>query len=267
MPELAEVAFACRQWNQGLNKFVKSVYVNPNSRVYRDLSQEKVVSALVGAKLSSSATHGKQILLKFSRNHWLGIHLGMTGNLISDEPSYFHQKHDALVLYQGTQSLIFKDPRQFGRMRLHTGKTPPLWWSGLPLSVLDPKFKICVLNNALIRHSKRTIKSLLLDQRYFQGIGNWMADEVLWRAKIHPACRCSKISPIESTSLFSEIKMVSKGAMKSVGKHGGDPPKNWLFHVRWKDGGHCPITGALLIREDIGGRTTCWSPKLQRLKP
>jgi formamidopyrimidine-DNA glycosylase len=56
---------------------------------------------------------------------------------------------------------------------------------------------------------------------------------------------------------------VARGAMKSVGVHGGDPPKSWLFHSRWKDGLLCPKTNSPLIREPIGGRTTCWCPVLQ----
>ena len=44
-----------------------------------------------------------------------------------------------------------------------------------------------------------------------------------------------------------------------------DPPKTWLFRHRWKDGGLCPHTGVPLLREEIGGRTTCWSPARQSL--
>ena len=266
MPELAEVAFAARQWETGIGKLTQHIYVHPTSRVYRDLNRKFLCTELIQAKLSSVATHGKQILFKFSGNHWLGLHLGMTGSLTSDLSSYDCQKHDALVLFQNNQSLIFRDPRQFGRIRLHVGKNPPSWWSELPPSMLDKKFKKEVLSNALTRHARRPIKALLLDQRYFQGMGNWMADEVLWRAKIHPALRCQKISHQQSVLLFDKIKFVSKGAMNSVGKHGGDPPKGWLFHVRWKDGGLCPATNSPLMREEIGGRTSCWCPTLQKLK-
>ena len=52
--------------------------------------------------------------------------------------------------------------------------------------------------------------------------------------------------------------------MNSVGIFGGDPPKNWLFHRRWKDGHLCPKTKTPLLRENIGGRTTCWAPTLQK---
>ena len=264
MPELAEVAFACGKWNPGIGKFIKQVYANPSSRVYRDLLQEDVVSELTKAKISLSATHGKQMLFKLSGNKWLGIHLGMTGSLHISSSNYQSHKHDALILFQSKQALIFRDPRQFGRLRLHRGKTAPTWWSELPTSMLDPRFKLSVLSDALSRHGKRPVKALLLDQRYFQGMGNWMADEVLWRAGIHPARIGSKINSTETTKLFSQIKFVVRGAMKSVGKHGGDPPKGWLFHVRWKNGGICPKTKLPLNRKEIGGRTSCWCPKLQK---
>ena len=43
-------------------------------------------------------------------------------------------------------------------------------------------------------------------------------------------------------------------------------PRSWLFLHRWSDGGRCPRTGALLRRDTIGGRTSCWSPGRQRLQ-
>ena len=138
----------------------------------------------------------------------MGIHLGMTGSLHLESTTYQSHKHDALILFQLKQALVFRDPRQFGRLRLHLGKKPPHWWSGLPISMLDPQFKSSVLSTALSRHGQRPVKAILLDQRYFQGMGNWMADEVLWRARIHPARLGSKIKSVECAQLFSQIKFV-----------------------------------------------------------
>ena len=105
MPELAEVAFACGKWNPGIGKFIKEIYANPSSRVYRDLLPKDVVSELTKAKLTSSATHGKQMLFKLSGDKWLGIHLGMTGSLHINCSNYQNHKHDALILYQSNQAL------------------------------------------------------------------------------------------------------------------------------------------------------------------
>jgi formamidopyrimidine-DNA glycosylase len=130
--------------------------------------------------------------------------------------------------------------------------------------MLDKNFHSKILTDALSRHARRPMKALLLDQRYFPGMGNWMADEVLWRAELNPSNLSGSISKTDENRLFKQILFVVNGAIKSVGKHGGDPPKGWLFHARWKDGLLCPKTKNPLIREQIGGRTTCWCPSLQK---
>ena len=206
MPELAEVAYACSQWDRGIGKYIKSIHAHPSSRVFRDLNRENLIKSLTGRKLTSSFTHGKQMLFRFSSDLWLGLHLGMTGSLHFEKSFYQKHKHDALVLFQSKWTLIFRDPRQFGRIRFHQGMNSPNWWSDLPLSILDPKYNKNILVDALARHSKRPIKALLLDQRYFQGIGNWMADEILWRAHIHPALPCGKIN--EKPAMFCFRKFV-----------------------------------------------------------
>lgn len=264
MPELAEVAYSCSRWKNGLGNFIIDVTPHPTTRVYRENNRTEFIKCLTGAKLESSSTHGKQMLFSFSDNKWLGIHLGMTGSLNLEPSDYLPTRHDALLLRQSRQTLAFRDPRQFGRLRLHLGKSPPEWWSKLPTSMLHKDFKLKILSNALNRHSRRPIKALLLDQRYFPGMGNWMADEVLWRSSLHPATLGAHIKQSATENLFKQILFVVRGAMKSVGKHGGDPPRNWLFHARWKDGLLCPKTKSPLIREQIGGRTTCWCPVLQQ---
>ncbi len=264
MPELAEVAYSCKQWKNGLGSCIQDVITNPTSRVFRENNRLDFKKNLIGTLLNSSFTHGKQMLFSFSNNKWLGIHLGMTGSLAVESIEYIPTKYDALVLRQSSQILTFRDPRQFGRLRLHIGESGPEWWERLPTSMLERKFQLDILLNALNRHNRRPIKALLLDQRYFPGMGNWMADEVLWRAHIHPSTLGKMINHSGAKKLFKQILFVARGAMQSVGKHGGDPPKGWLFHSRWKNGLLCPKTKSPLIREKIGGRTSCWCPSLQK---
>lgn len=264
MPELAEVAYACSVWGKGVGEKTDEVLVHPTSRVYRDLNRAVFIKALSDVVLEDARCHGKQMLFRFSNSRWLGLHLGMTGSLSVKSIDYQPAKFDALVLRQSMRCLVFSDPRQFGRLRLHLENDLPRWWTQLPLSMLDPKFDLQILVDALRKHAKRPIKALLLDQRYFQGMGNWMADEVLWRARIHPAHPCGLLKSRKRSKLFEKILFVAYEAMRTIGRHGKDPPSGWLFHVRWQDGGLCPETGKPLRRETIGGRTSCWSPTLQR---
>jgi formamidopyrimidine-DNA glycosylase len=192
MPELAEVAYASTRWKTGINLRIQEVIVHPKSRVFRELERSSFIEELSGTILRTSQSHGKQMLFGFSSHRWLGLHLGMTGWLHSESKSYSPAKHDALVLTQSKQKLVFRDPRQFGRLRLHIGKELPAWWTEQPISMLNPSFDKKIIQDALVRHKKRPIKALLLDQRYFPGMGNWMADEVLWRACIHPLTEVDK---------------------------------------------------------------------------
>jgi formamidopyrimidine-DNA glycosylase len=162
MPELAEVAFACSKWDAGVGKKVFGVYTHPTSRVYRDERRDCFVECLQNSTLLSSYTHGKQMLFKFSGNIFIGIHLGMTGNLILGAKNYKQQKHDALVIIQSQNSLVFQDPRQFGRIRIHKGKNLPSWWRNLPPSIIEKKFNSEILESAIFRHRRKPIKALLL---------------------------------------------------------------------------------------------------------
>jgi formamidopyrimidine-DNA glycosylase len=266
MPELAEVAFACKAWKVGVGDAVEKVEIKDTSRVFRDIDPAKVKNGLRGTTLTGAETHGKKMLFRFSDNRWLGLHLGMTGWLFSENSDYLTGKHDALVLRQAGRSLVFRDPRQFGRVHYYRGKDVPAWWSDLPPEVTSDAFTLELVRTVLKRRIRSPVKAVLLMQEFFPGIGNWMVDEILWRARIHPAHPAGKLPPMKSKALWEETRFVASGALATVGKRGGDPPPDWLFHFRWKDGGTCPASGKTLVREQIAGRTTCWCPFSQRLK-
>jgi formamidopyrimidine-DNA glycosylase len=94
-----------------------------------------------------------------------------------------------------------------------------------------------------------------------------MADEILWRARIHPATLPTSLSPWKKNRLHEKIKEVCQDAMEVIGTDWGTPPDSWLFNHRWRKGGHCPVTGKPLQYETIGGRTSCFSPSIQKEDP
>jgi formamidopyrimidine-DNA glycosylase len=220
------------------------------------------------------------MLFRFAPAGWLGIHLGMTGRLRVDEDGADerlaatqeatrhtparHPRHDHLVLRLARRRLVFSDPRLFGRVRFHAGAETPPWWRDLPPEILSNAFTEAWVAEFLRRRARSPIKAVLLMQDRFPGIGNWMADEVLWRAGIHPRARAGALSAEETRRLRRELRAVSRVALRSLSEEGRELPRGWLFHRRWDDGGSCPRTGVPLVRETIGGRTTCWSPGRQR---
>ncbi len=263
MPELAEVEYFRRQWDAGLGHKILAVKIHPRKRIFRGTDTRALVRNLTDARVLRSVARGKQMLFEFSGDNLLGLHLGMTGKMRIEKTQFFPEKHDHLVLEQAGRSLVFRDARQFGRVRFHHGKTNPEWWRADIPEIATRNFDQKFLADFLLRHRKAPIKAVLLMQSGFPGIGNWMADEILWRAKIHPAVLAAKLNAKQRVALLKETKFVARESLRTVGKNFSDPPKSWLIHQRWKPGGICPKHKIELRRATIGGRTTAWCPKCQ----
>jgi formamidopyrimidine-DNA glycosylase len=269
MPELAEVAFFRKRWDPGLSHRIDRVFLHPRARIFKTCSPALIETTLRGARLLASETAAKQMLFRFSGDAWLGIHLGMTGELSAQPAAFAPRKHDHLVLAQKDRALVFSDHRMFGRVLFHVGPDAPVWWASIAPAIASPAFTVSAVTEFLRRRARTPIKAVLLMQERFPGIGNWMADEILWRAEIHPRRLAGSLDENEIRALHRETRFVARRALEIIGDAPGpelpDPPKTWLFPHRWADGGRCPKTGALLIREEIAGRTTCWSPGRQKL--
>jgi formamidopyrimidine-DNA glycosylase len=265
MPELAEAEHFRRRWNPALGALVTKMEARTQNRVFRG-SEPELFPKLKGARYVRSECRGKQILFVFekkSSHFWLGIHLGMAGSTRLDPVSAPAQKHDYLRLHTEAGILIFNDQRFFGRVRLDQGKCAPEWWAELPPDLLSEQFTVEELGAFLKRRAKAPLKAVLLMQERFPGIGNWMADEILWRCRFAPSTRAGTLDAAQTRKLFREIRWVCQGAMKLIAPAFDDPPATWLFPHRWKNGGNCPRCDSALSRKEIGGRTTCWCPQCQ----
>jgi len=266
MPELAEVEYFRRRWDPGLGRKVSAVRLNPKARIGRGVDAQALTKALVGAKFVESCAAAKQMAFRFSGGTWLGVHLGMTGRLEAGDAAREPTPYDHFQLTMtGGKELVFVDPRQFGRVQFWQGEGVPPWWAKIPPAILSPEFTVGVVEVFLRRRARTAIKPVLLMQERFPGIGNWMADEVLWRAGFHPQAKAGSFGPKSVRRLHATLREVCAEAMAVIGKDWSDPPDSWLFNHRWKDGGRCPRSKKPLVREDVGGRTTCWSPARQVL--
>lgn len=273
MPELAEVEYYRKLWSPGLKKNVRGVFLHPRARVFRGCNTKILKERLSGSILRSSEAKGKQLLFQFSGNIWLGIHLGMSGKLSCvplatncrcDKVTFKQDRHAHLVLMQSRQVLEFNDYRMFGRVRFDQGIDIPDWWKSIPPALTSNAFDRIALKIYLSRRRNSSIKAVLFSQERFPGLGNWMVDEILWRARIRPHCPAGWIEGKKLNDLFYSIKEVCRDALEVISHDWGDPPDTWLFNHRWGNSGRCPKTGKPLKRETLNGRTTCWSPSWQR---
>jgi formamidopyrimidine-DNA glycosylase len=270
MPELAEVEYIRKRWNAGFGDRVTRVALHSGKRIFRRCNEVALASLLTGARLVSSEARAKQMVFRFARPRertpslWLGIHLGMTGNLRVGPASFEPGRHDHLVLYQRTRALVFHDPRMFGAVLFADTADAPDWWSKLPPPVTSDAFTLDLVQAFFKRRARLAVKAALLVQERFPGVGNWMADEILWRARLSPERLCGKLTRAQIEAVWRETRAVCQIALDTVGVDFSDPPKDWLFHERWSDSGKCPRCTRQLRTATIGGRTTRWCPACQR---
>ncbi len=178
----------------------------------------------------------------------------------SEWPPRFTKIH---FVFDDGGELIMTNARRLGRILLRDDplQEPPLSKLGFdPLLDLPSPAAF----SALLRQRHAVIKSLLLDQRFSAGVGNWIADEVLYQAGIAPQRRASSLSDAEAKRLRTKLKSVVETAV-AANAEDTDYPKRWLFHRRWgklKDAR--TAQGDVINHTTIGGRTTAWVPAVQR---
>src|SRR5690606_24043989 len=102
------------------------------------------------------------------------------------------------------------------------------------------------------------VKARLLDQEAIAGVGNILADEALWLAKIHPARPVNKLSRAATDRLGGAVRQAVASAIEGGGVH-----TLTMVDSRRPDG-RCPRCGTLMKRGAVGGRTTWWCPREQR---
>jgi len=268
MPELAEVEHTRRLWNVGIGLPVREVVIHkPAARVLRKIEVAHVQSRLKNQPLASSEAKGKQMIFRFGKkaDRCLGIHLGMEGLLRVEAADFSPAKHDYLLLRQATQSLVFSDHRLFGLILYFEGAEADQWWNALPPAVTSDAFTLAALTTFVQRRKGTALKPLLLMQERFPGVGNWMADEILWRAGLHPETKAGNLKPAAIERLWKMTREVCERAIEEMAED-WSYPDSWLFPHRWEDGGACPKCGSDLKRKMIGGRRTCWCPHCQPLR-
>ena len=108
--------------------------------------------------------------------------------------------------------LAMPDPRRFGRIRLQERPEDehPLASLGFdPLEGLPPAREIA----RRLRPRGGAVKSVLLDQSLFAGVGNWIADEALYQAAIDPRRPASSLAPREVARLRARLHAIVRRAV------------------------------------------------------
>ncbi|XP_004486650.1 formamidopyrimidine-DNA glycosylase isoform X2 [Cicer arietinum] len=277
MPELPEVEAARRAVEENcVGKKITKCIVADDSKVIEGISRSEFEASVVGKTIVAARRKGKNMWLQLDSPPFPSFQFGMAGAIyikgvavtkykrsaVNDKDEWPSKHSKFFIQLNDGLEMSFTDKRRFARVRLLKDPT-----SVPPISELGPDalFEPMTLDDFTERlHKKKTeIKALLLDQSYISGIGNWVADEVLYQARIHPRQTASTLSGEGCSTLHKCIKEVIEYAVE-VDADCTRFPLEWLFHSRW---GKKPgkISGKNIDFITAGGRTTAYVPELQKL--
>jgi formamidopyrimidine-DNA glycosylase len=213
-----------------------------------------------GSRVERFDRHGKLLLVR-TDGPTIGVHFGMTGRLLVDDTAvidrlaYSPASRDPVwdrwaVRLDDGRLVRLHDPRRLGRVRLD----PDL--SRLGPDVLSLRRADLA---AALAGRRAPLKAILLDQAVIAGLGNLLADEVLWWAALAPRRPAGALTAGEVGTLAQAIRRRLPIMMRRGGSHTGElsPAVRAVL-------GPCRRDGAELVRATIGGRTAVWCPSHQR---
>ena len=265
MPELPEVERGRRIAERAcVGKTIERVWAADDEIVYAGVTPRRFASALKGRAVTAARRRGKQLWFELDRRPWPLFHYGMTGSFkvyenAKDRPRFCKVE---LLMEDGLR-LAMPNARRLGRLRLQDDpeQEPPISKLGFD-PLLDPPTPAGFA--AMLARRKTPIKALLLNQSFAAGVGNWIADEVLYQAGVAPQRLASDLSADEARALRTKLRAVVKKAC-DVDADKERFPRSWLFHDRWgKNHGAVTAAGELIVFDEVGGRTTAWVPSRQR---
>ncbi|XP_010928320.1 formamidopyrimidine-DNA glycosylase isoform X1 [Elaeis guineensis] len=279
MPELPEVEAARRAIEEHcLGKKITRCSAAADPKVIDGVSPSDLESSLVGKTILAALRKGKNLWLRLDSPPFPTFQFGMTGAIyikgvavtkykrsaVSSTDEWPSKYSKVFIELDDGLELSFTDKRRFAKVRFleDPESVPPI--SELGPDALNEPMQINEFMDSLSK-KKIAIKALLLDQSYISGIGNWVADEVLYQARIHPLQIASSLSRESCESLHRCIKEVIEKALE-VGADSNQFPENWIFHSREKKPGKAFVDGKKIDFITVGGRTSAYVPELQKLK-
>ncbi|KAI5839845.1 Formamidopyrimidine-DNA glycosylase N-terminal domain-containing protein, partial [Morchella snyderi] len=285
MPEIAEVSRIVNRLRTHLvGKTITKITPFEDAIVYKDTTHEAFKKALEGKKVLEARQWGKYFWLVMGSSPHPLMHFGMTG--------WIRFQHDSTAHYRATtpeenpewpprfakfllhlpdaSELAFTDPRRLARIRLIDHPTgdlrsvSPLLENG-PDPVQSP-VSVAWLSERLAAR-RVPLKAWLLDQSVLAGIGNWVGDEILYHARIHPEQVTNTLDAEMVARLHGALGYVT-GLAVSVEADSSKFPKDWLMLHRWGKGSKKENklpSGEKIDFIKVGSRTSAYVPSLQKI--
>ncbi|KAK6531411.1 hypothetical protein TWF281_008216 [Arthrobotrys megalospora] len=288
MPEIAEITRIVHYINRHLaGKTIKNVVANEDAIVFKDTTASAFTKAMLGKTVVQAKQQGKYFWIEMSSPPHPLMHFGMTGWITFSKAPEAHYRADmaedeskediewpprfmkfVLEMEDEGNNVAFTDARRLGRVRLidvaadEIRKVSPLKENG-PDPVVDGLEEGWF--RGVLNKRKVPVKALLLDQSFISGVGNWVGDEILYHARIHPEQYSNTLSDAQQKQLYDSTIHVCTTACSVLG-NSSKFPEDWLFKYRWGKGkkGNALPSGEKIDFVKVGGRTSAYVKTRQK---
>ncbi|GAB2958728.1 Fpg/Nei family DNA glycosylase [Amycolatopsis acidiphila] len=254
MPELPDVeGFRRVLAEHAVGKRIEDVLVR-DAQVLRGVSANRLRKALVGKCFAEPWRLGKWLVAPVEGGpETMVLHFGMTGSLRWEDGE--PHRHDRVIFCFDGGELRYRDMRKLKGLWLVTGSPDAVLGDAGPdaLAVSRKEFRELL-------QGRRQVKAALTDQSVLSGLGNLLADEILWRARINPRTPVSTLEVGDIDRIHAQMGTVLRAAVKAERV---PPWPSWLTGRRDEPSGACPRCGTTLRHGRVGGRGTVWCPRCQ----
>lgn len=263
MPELPEVHNFKRYFDAtALRQRIEEVVVHDDF-IIRNISGAAFSDRLAGRWFTGSLRRGKYLFAQLDNNHDILLHFGMTGDLkyYAAEEARPRFERFAFVFENGMR-LGFEDSRKFARI---------LYLEDREQYISDIRLgpdALLITEEAFLaaaRGKRATLKGFLLNQSHLSGVGNLYADEICYRARLHPGSRLDRLSEADLRAIYHHLQAVLTYAVEKAPYY-KEYPANWFWQVWRTEGKTGPEGYGTVKKTSIAGRTTYYCEGWQQLK-
>ncbi|KAI9713887.1 MAG: hypothetical protein M1820_000617 [Bogoriella megaspora] len=291
MPEIGEVARIVHYLKKhAVGRTIAKVRTQVDDIVYtkQNCSHITFEKEVTGKAIVDAKQQGKYFWIELDHKIQPLMHFGMSGwmKFSNDDTAYYRPAQEKgiggeewppkywkfILELEGEPDcqIAFVDPRRLGRIRLirtpgaDIRKKEPLKDNG-PDPLVDKGIFTEKWLGQKLKSKRVPVKALLLDQANISGIGNWVGDEILYQAKIHPEQYSNTLSEAQVEELYKSIMNVCGIAVNTLAES-SKFPADWLMKYRWGKGkGNSKLPNGQKIEHiKVGGRTSAIVPSVQK---
>jgi endonuclease-8 len=237
-------------------------------------------ATLAGKRVSAVEARGKSILIHFDNGYTIYSHNQLYGKWLI-RPAYdypntnrqlrlaIHNRHKSALLYSASDvELLRVEELAVHPFLARLG--PDLLNESVTLEQVINRF-----NDKQFRRRKFT--TLLLDQGFLAGPGNYLRSEIMFVGRIHPSLRPADCSAPQIKRVAGAALDLTRQSYRTGGvtndlavaeqlKEEGYPYRDYRFRVFNRNGEPCYVCGTPIVKDDIGGRRFYFCPTCQSIE-